>query len=218
MKLPLKLLEKSPCFMCKTLWWPLWDKVLSFLCSYLFIHGCLRPWWFFWNTIHYNILWINFLSSFADVPASSSNSTFPPETSWHYWPGGGEKEAADRDWLSQVFFPCWEEISQNYTKVVFFVCIETFHSTLSGDFRYYVDNSTSILFERWFYCEDLGTQLVPVINESAVFFKSLLHLTLLFSIFKLLIYFQVYGIKAVQNRKARSKWASSLWFQYFCWC
>lgn len=33
------------------------------------------------------------------------------------------------------------------------------------------------------------------------------------SIFKLLIYFQVYGIEAVQNRKARSKWASALWFQ-----
>lgn len=52
--------------------------------------------------------------------------------------------------------------------------------TLSGDFRYYVDNSTSVLFERWFYCENLGTQLVPVINESAVFFKSWFHLTLLF--------------------------------------
>ncbi|MEQ2302030.1 hypothetical protein AMECASPLE_002230 [Ameca splendens] len=31
--------------------------------------------------------------------------------------------------------------------------------------RYYVDNTTDILFERWFYCEDLGTQLVPVIRE-----------------------------------------------------
>uniref|UniRef100_A0A3B1IG62 3-hydroxyanthranilate 3,4-dioxygenase n=2 Tax=Astyanax mexicanus TaxID=7994 RepID=A0A3B1IG62_ASTMX len=31
--------------------------------------------------------------------------------------------------------------------------------------RYYVDNSTDILFERWFYCENLGTQLVPVIKE-----------------------------------------------------
>lgn len=34
-----------------------------------------------------------------------------------------------------------------------------------GDYRYYVDDSTSVLFERWFYCEDLGTQLVPVIKE-----------------------------------------------------
>uniref|UniRef100_A0A8C6WS43 3-hydroxyanthranilate 3,4-dioxygenase n=1 Tax=Neogobius melanostomus TaxID=47308 RepID=A0A8C6WS43_9GOBI len=31
--------------------------------------------------------------------------------------------------------------------------------------RYYVDNSTELLFERWFHCEDLGTQLVPVITE-----------------------------------------------------
>lgn len=28
-----------------------------------------------------------------------------------------------------------------------------------------MDNSTQILFERWFYCENLGTQLVPVIKE-----------------------------------------------------
>ncbi|XP_034537126.1 3-hydroxyanthranilate 3,4-dioxygenase [Notolabrus celidotus] len=31
--------------------------------------------------------------------------------------------------------------------------------------RYYVGNSTDPLFERWFYCEDLGTQLVPIIKE-----------------------------------------------------
>uniref|UniRef100_A0A3Q3W7Y9 3-hydroxyanthranilate 3,4-dioxygenase n=1 Tax=Mola mola TaxID=94237 RepID=A0A3Q3W7Y9_MOLML len=31
--------------------------------------------------------------------------------------------------------------------------------------RYYVDNGTAILFERWFYCQNLGTQLVPVIKE-----------------------------------------------------
>ncbi|CAJ1066913.1 -hydroxyanthranilate 3%2C4-dioxygenase [Xyrichtys novacula] len=31
--------------------------------------------------------------------------------------------------------------------------------------RYYVENSTGILFERWFYCEDLGTQLIPIIKE-----------------------------------------------------
>ncbi|XP_061693552.1 3-hydroxyanthranilate 3,4-dioxygenase [Syngnathoides biaculeatus] len=31
--------------------------------------------------------------------------------------------------------------------------------------RYYVGNTTDILFERWFYCENLGTQLVPIIKE-----------------------------------------------------
>lgn len=31
--------------------------------------------------------------------------------------------------------------------------------------RYYVDNTTSILFEKWFYCQDLGIQLVPIIKE-----------------------------------------------------
>ncbi|XP_058507836.1 3-hydroxyanthranilate 3,4-dioxygenase [Solea solea] len=31
--------------------------------------------------------------------------------------------------------------------------------------RYYVDNTTDILFEKWFYCQNLGTQLVPIITE-----------------------------------------------------
>ncbi|XP_069810946.1 3-hydroxyanthranilate 3,4-dioxygenase [Dendropsophus ebraccatus] len=31
--------------------------------------------------------------------------------------------------------------------------------------RYYVDNSTEVLFEKWFHCEDLGVQLAPIINE-----------------------------------------------------
>ncbi|XP_010773132.1 3-hydroxyanthranilate 3,4-dioxygenase [Notothenia coriiceps] len=31
--------------------------------------------------------------------------------------------------------------------------------------RYYVDNTTYPLFEKWFYCENLGTQLVPIIKE-----------------------------------------------------
>ncbi|XP_029449179.1 3-hydroxyanthranilate 3,4-dioxygenase isoform X2 [Rhinatrema bivittatum] len=35
--------------------------------------------------------------------------------------------------------------------------------------RYYVGESTDVLFEKWFYCEDLGTQLVPIIQE---FFNS----------------------------------------------
>ncbi|CAL4098259.1 unnamed protein product, partial [Meganyctiphanes norvegica] len=31
--------------------------------------------------------------------------------------------------------------------------------------RYFVGDTTDILFEKWFYCEDLGTQLGPVIRE-----------------------------------------------------
>lgn len=32
--------------------------------------------------------------------------------------------------------------------------------------RYYVeDGSTNSLFERWFYCDDLGSQLGPIIKE-----------------------------------------------------
>lgn len=31
--------------------------------------------------------------------------------------------------------------------------------------RYYVEGTTESLFERWFYCDDLGVQLVPVIKE-----------------------------------------------------
>lgn len=44
------------------------------------------------------------LLPFPDVPASSSDSPLPPETGWQCGPGGGEKEAADRDRLSQVVF------------------------------------------------------------------------------------------------------------------
>jgi len=31
--------------------------------------------------------------------------------------------------------------------------------------RYFVDSTTDILFERWFHCEDLGSQLKPIIDE-----------------------------------------------------
>ncbi|XP_026342888.1 3-hydroxyanthranilate 3,4-dioxygenase isoform X2 [Ursus americanus] len=40
--------------------------------------------------------------------------------------------------------------------------------------RYYVGDSTDVLFEKWFYCKDLGTQLAPIIQE---FFSSEQHKT-----------------------------------------
>jgi len=40
--------------------------------------------------------------------------------------------------------------------------------------RYFVDGSTEVLFERWFHCEDLGSQLKPIIEE---FFASEEHKT-----------------------------------------
>ncbi|MBN3298484.1 3HAO dioxygenase, partial [Amia calva] len=46
--------------------------------------------------------------------------------------------------------------------------------TETDGLRYYVEGTTDVLFERWFYCENLGTQLVPVIQE---FFNSEQHRT-----------------------------------------
>ena len=36
-------------------------------------------------------------------------------------------------------------------------------------FRYFVEGSTDILYERWFHCEDLGTQLKPIIGDFLTF-------------------------------------------------
>ncbi|XP_034857579.1 3-hydroxyanthranilate 3,4-dioxygenase isoform X3 [Mirounga leonina] len=40
--------------------------------------------------------------------------------------------------------------------------------------RYYMGDTTDVLFEKWFYCKDLGTQLAPIIQE---FFSSEQHKT-----------------------------------------
>jgi len=37
--------------------------------------------------------------------------------------------------------------------------------TETDGLRYYVGDTTQTLFERWFFCDDLGTQLKPVIEE-----------------------------------------------------
>ena len=37
--------------------------------------------------------------------------------------------------------------------------------TETDGLRYYVGDTTRTLFERWFYCDDLGSQLKPVIEE-----------------------------------------------------
>lgn len=31
--------------------------------------------------------------------------------------------------------------------------------------RYFVDESTEVLYEEYFHCKDLGSELVPVINR-----------------------------------------------------
>uniref|UniRef100_A0A8D0GUK1 3-hydroxyanthranilate 3,4-dioxygenase n=1 Tax=Sphenodon punctatus TaxID=8508 RepID=A0A8D0GUK1_SPHPU len=58
---------------------------------------------------------------------------------------------------------------QRYADTVGLVIERRRLKTETDGIRYYVGESTDVLFERWFYCEDLGTQLAPIIQE---FFNS----------------------------------------------
>ncbi|XP_006022899.1 3-hydroxyanthranilate 3,4-dioxygenase isoform X1 [Alligator sinensis] len=58
---------------------------------------------------------------------------------------------------------------QRYTNTVGLVIERKRLKTETDGLRYYVEESTDVLFERWFHCEDLGVQLTPIIQE---FFSS----------------------------------------------
>ncbi|KAM8945430.1 3-hydroxyanthranilate 3,4-dioxygenase [Pelodytes ibericus] len=58
---------------------------------------------------------------------------------------------------------------QRYENTVGLVIERRRGETERDGLRYYVEDSTEVLFEKWFFCEDLGKQLAPVINE---FFNS----------------------------------------------
>ncbi|XP_009089377.2 3-hydroxyanthranilate 3,4-dioxygenase [Serinus canaria] len=58
---------------------------------------------------------------------------------------------------------------QRYKNTVGLVIERQRLKTEMDGLRYYVGESTDVLFEKWFHCEDLGTQLIPIIQE---FFNS----------------------------------------------
>ncbi|NXW48848.1 3HAO dioxygenase, partial [Nyctiprogne leucopyga] len=58
---------------------------------------------------------------------------------------------------------------QRYANTVGLVIERERLKTEIDGLRYYVGESTNVLFEKWFHCEDLGTQLIPIIQE---FFNS----------------------------------------------
>ncbi|XP_069656350.1 3-hydroxyanthranilate 3,4-dioxygenase isoform X2 [Haliaeetus albicilla] len=58
---------------------------------------------------------------------------------------------------------------QRYANTVGLVIERERLKTEIDGLRYYVGESTNVLFEKWFHCEDLGTQLTPIIQQ---FFNS----------------------------------------------
>ncbi|KAL7645473.1 UNVERIFIED_CONTAM: hypothetical protein RMT77_003859 [Armadillidium vulgare] len=63
---------------------------------------------------------------------------------------------------------------QRYENTVGLVIERERLKTETDCLRYFVEGTTEILFEKWFYCEDLGVQLIPVIQE---YFSSEQHRT-----------------------------------------
>uniref|UniRef100_A0A8C5T2Q4 3-hydroxyanthranilate 3,4-dioxygenase n=1 Tax=Laticauda laticaudata TaxID=8630 RepID=A0A8C5T2Q4_LATLA len=59
---------------------------------------------------------------------------------------------------------------QRYANSVGLVIERRRLGTETDGLRYYIGESTDVLFERWFYCENLGIQLIPIIQE---FFSSM---------------------------------------------
>ncbi|NP_001083573.1 3-hydroxyanthranilate 3,4-dioxygenase [Xenopus laevis] len=58
---------------------------------------------------------------------------------------------------------------QRYADTVGLVFERRRLDTEKDGLRFYVEGSPEVLFEQWFYCEDLGTQLAPIMKE---FFSS----------------------------------------------
>ncbi|XP_075451872.1 3-hydroxyanthranilate 3,4-dioxygenase isoform X3 [Ascaphus truei] len=58
---------------------------------------------------------------------------------------------------------------QRYVDTVGLVIERRRTETEIDNLRYYVEDSTEVLYEKWFDCEDLGKQLVPIMNK---FFNS----------------------------------------------
>ncbi|MEE6474108.1 hypothetical protein FKM82_010272 [Ascaphus truei] len=58
---------------------------------------------------------------------------------------------------------------QRYVDTVGLVIERRRTETEIDNLRYYVEDSTEVLYEKWFDCEDLGKQLVPIMND---FFNS----------------------------------------------
>ncbi|XP_043931021.1 3-hydroxyanthranilate 3,4-dioxygenase isoform X2 [Protopterus annectens] len=87
---------------------------------------------------------------------------------------GKHKDVVIREGEMFLLPSCIPHSPQRYKDTVGLVIERRRLITETDGLRYYIDNSTDVLFEKWFYCEDLGIQLKPVIEE---FFSSQQHRT-----------------------------------------